>query len=186
MAQQTHLKTYTITDLQVAAYAADGDYSAATLIDVPGIQSCQVTVANDAVELRGDNAVIAVVDQGNTLEWQMGAGGISLEALEAMFGGTLTAGGITPDGTKTYDLKATDQRPYFTFVGVTPDDGAGENLHIVVWKAKATGNLELQAADQEFMAPSFSGRGIARELDDSLLHLIQNETAADAAIPSAA
>lgn len=181
MALNDHLMTYTITDLKVIAYS--GGTLGSTLVDVPGIRSLQVTVPNEAVELRGDNAVLSVVDQGNTLEWQAEKGGMNLEVLEIIFGGTATDTGATPNEIRTYKLNATDPRPYFGFVGVTPSDDAFSDLHVFVPKAKATGNLELTAQDQEFMVPTFSGRGV-QHATHGLLQLIQHETATAAAIPS--
>lgn len=181
MAIADHIKTYTLTDLKVAPITGD---TPGTLVDLPGIQSCEVTVGNDAVELRGDNRLLAVVDQGNGLTWSMAAGGINLEVLPVMLGGATAEAGTTPDVVRTFDLKADDQRPYFLIVGVQPDDGAGEDLHVVVWKAKATGDFALTMADQEFLTPGFEGQGVGRASDGLMLSLVQHETAEAAAIPA--
>lgn len=181
MALNDHLITYTITDLKVIAYS--GGTLGSTLVDLPGIRSCQITVGNEAVELRGDNRVLSVVDQGNTLEWQFEAGGMDLEALEVILGGTAADTGVSPAEIRTLQIDGDDPRPYFGFVGVAPaDDGVGD-LHIFVPKAKATGNFEVTAQDQEFATPTISGRGVHHGTH-GLLKLVQHETATSAAIPS--
>jgi len=181
MAITPHLKTYTLTDLKVAPVVGD---TPGTLVDLPGIQSCEVTVGNDAVELRGDNAVLAIIDQGNGLTWSMTAGGIDLSVLPTILGGTNTAAGVTPNATRTYDLKADDKRPYFCIVGVQPDDGKGEDLHVVVWKAKATGDFALTMQDQEFLTPGLEGQGVGRSDNKKMLTLVHHETAVSAAVPT--
>lgn len=181
MAVADHLKTYTITDLKVAPVTGD---TPGTPIDLPGIRSCQVTVSNDAVELRGDNAVLAIVDQGNGLEWSLEQGGMSLEALELILGGAVTVSGVTPAEVRTWDLHADDPRPYFTIIGVVPSDDAAQDLHVVVWKAKATGNFEVTFQDQEFATPTIAGRGVGRSDDQRMLSFVQHETPAAAAVPA--
>lgn len=181
MATADHLKTYTITDLQVAPVTGD---TPGTLIDVPGIRSCQITVSNDAVELRGDNALLSVVDQGNGLEFSLEEGGMDLDALETILGGSTTTTGTGGTEVRRWDLAADDARPYFTLVGVAPSDDGANDLHVVVWKAKATGNFEVTLQDQEFATPTIAGRGVGRSDTKAMLSFIQHATPAAAAIPA--
>lgn len=181
MALNDHLITYTITDLKVIAYS--GGTLGSTLVDLPGIRSCQITLGNEAAELRGDNKLLSVVDQGNTLEWQFEAGGMDLETLEIILGGTATDTGSTPAEIRTLKVNGDDARPYFGFVGVAPSDDGSGDLHIFVPKAKAAGNFELTAQDQEFATPTISGRAVNHDTH-GLIQLIQHETATAAAIPS--
>ncbi len=181
MALADHLITYTVVDLKVIAYT--GGTLGSTLVDLPGIQSCQITLGNDAVELRGDNKVLSTVDTGNTLEFQFEAGGMNLETLAIVLGGTSTDGGTTPDETRTLKIAGDDPRPYFGFVGVAPSDDGSGDLHIFVPKAKATGSFEITAQDQEFMVPTISGTAVTHDTH-GLIQLIQHETATAAEIPS--
>lgn len=181
MAISDHLITYTITDLKVIAYT--GGALGSELVDMPGIRSCQITLGNDAVELRGDNRVLSIVDTGNTLEFQFEAGGMDLEALAIVLGGTSADSGTTPDAIRTLQIDGDDARPYFGFVGVAPSDDGSQDLHIFVPRAKATGSFEITAQDQEFLVPSISGRGV-HHADHGLVQLIQHETATAAEIPA--
>ena len=181
MAIATHVKTYTLTDLKVAPVTGD---TPGTLVDLPGIQSCEVTISNDATVLRGDNQDLAVIDQGNSGSFSLEAGGIDLAVLPTILGGANVASGSTPNAVRTYDLKATDKRPYFLIVGVSPDDGKGEDLHVVVWKAKATGDFQLTLQDREFLVPTIEGTIIGRGDNAKMLSLVHHETAAVAAVPT--
>lgn len=182
MPPATHAIHYTLTDLKVAALDATGTPGA--LVDVPGIRSLEVSIPNDAVELRGDNRVIAVVDQGNGLEWSAEEAGFGFAALEVILGATVTDAGVTPNATRRLDIADTDARPYFAMVGVSPSDDGAADMHVIVWKAKATGAYSFTLSDQEFVTPSLEGRGIGRASDGLLFSAIQNETATAAAIPA--
>lgn len=182
MALADHIRTYTLVDLKVAPVTGD---TPGTLVDIPGIQSCEVTISNEAVELRGDNRLMSVVDQGNGASFSLAAGGLDLEALAVILGGATADEGTTPDIVRTWTLKADDARPYFTIVGVQPDDGSnGHDLHVIVWKAKATGDFTLGMADQEFTVPSIEGSAVGRSDNGDLISLVQHETATAAEIPS--
>lgn len=178
-----HIKGYSLQRLYVAPYDPDNAYSDEDLIRVPGIQECQVTLSNDAAELRGDNRVIAVVDQGNGGEFSLSEGGIDLAAAQVMVGGTVIEEvlGTDPDDyeVRTLRVGSADPRPYFVLVGVQHDDGAGGALQVVLWKAKLTGNVELQFSDQEFLTPSLSGTYLGRDADDVMLDVQQFATRVD-------
>lgn len=158
MAVQTHLKTYSLYDLKIATLTGD---TPGTLVDVPGIQELTVTIATEGVELRGDNMVIAAVDKGNSVEWKMTAGGLSLATMQIIFGQTYTDTGVTPAVVRRLDIAASTPRPYFVIVGHTLSDDGTQDLDVIVWKAKATGNVELTFKDEEFITPGFEGVGVA-------------------------
>lgn len=181
MALNDHLITYTITDLKVVEYS--GGSLGGSLTDLPGIRSMQITLNNDAVELRGDNKVLSVIDQGNSLEWQMEEGGMDLQTLAIVLGGVSTDTGVTPNIVRSLKIDGDTIRPYFGIVGVSPaEDGVGD-LHIFIPKAKSTGSFEVTAQDQEFATPTISGSAVNHS-SHGLMKLIQHETAIAAAIPA--
>ncbi len=181
MAIQSHLKAYTLVDLKVAALSGD---TPGSLVDVPGIQSMQVTVTNDNTELRGDNKVIAIVDKGSGVEWSMEEGGLSLDAMAVIFGVNYTDSGTTPNIKRQWNLKSTDVRPYFFVCGKALSDDGTQDLQVSVWKAKATDNFELTLQDGEFVVPSFGGLAIGRTSDDRIMTLLQHETAGAIEVPA--
>lgn len=181
MAISTHLKAYTLTDIKVAPLTGE---TPGPLVDLPGSQKMTVTLTNDSIELRGDNALIAVVDRGAGCEVKFEAGGISLDALEVLLGLTYTESGTTPNVKRTLDIGASDPRPYFFAIGKSLGDTNVEDLHVAVWKLKLTDNFEITLADGEFMIPTCGGKAVGRDADDKMLTLIHNETAAALAVPS--
>ena len=172
MAMAAHVKTYGLTDLAVATLSGEAP---GTLVDVPGIRSCQVTLTTDSDELRGDGKIISIVDKGNGCEWSMEEGGIGMAAMAIILGKAATVTGTTPDQVGRTDFKSGDSRPYFYLTGLAKDD-AGGDITVVVWKAKATGNVVFNFADEQFLTPGIDGRGVGRTTDDLLMSIVQHET----------
>jgi hypothetical protein len=175
-----HSKVFGLSDLKVATLTGE---TPGTLVDVPGIRSCEVTITTDVEELRGDNTVISIVDKGQGADFSIEEGGFSMNAAEVIFGRTATDAGTTPNMTSRLDLRSTDSRPYFFLTGQAKDD-AGGDVQVVLWKAKATGNVTLNFADENFLTPGFEGRAIGRTSDNFLATIIQHETAAALAVPA--
>jgi hypothetical protein len=174
-----HSKTFGLADLKVATLTGE---TPGTLVDVPGIRSCEVTITTDSEELRGDGTVISIVDKGQGADFSMEEGGFSMAAAEVIFGETATESGITPAQMSRLNLKSDTPRPYFFLTGQAKDD-AGGDVQVILWKAKATGNVTLNFADENFLTPGFEGRAIGRASDKFLASIIQHETAVALAVP---
>lgn len=84
-----------------------------TGIDLPNARTFSFSEAEDTEELRGDDGLVAVHGMGAAVDWELEAGGISFEAVAAMYGGTITETGVSPAAIKTFSKKDTDDRPYF-------------------------------------------------------------------------
>jgi hypothetical protein len=179
MAIPTHIKTYSITDLKVAPLTGE---TPGSLIDVPGIRSLTVTLTTEEVELRGDNTVIAVADQGRGLEWSAEAGGLSMAAYQVITGKSFADTGSTPNAIRSMHIASTDNSPYFYLAGKAPGDDAQSELQVHIYRAKASGNIELAFSDGEFLTPGFSGRAVGRTADSRLLTLRVMETGAELAV----
>lgn len=163
---------YGIRDIKVIPINADG--SLGTPVDLPVAQTLSFSEAEEYQELRGDDRLVAVHGQGPTVEFDLEAGGISLEAWQVMTGGDLSELGVTPNQTKTLTKKVTHARPYFRIEGQAINDVYGDT-HVVIYKAKITENMEGEFTDGEFFVTSCSGQGIGDD-DDNLYSFIWNET----------
>jgi hypothetical protein len=163
---------YGLRDIKVIPINADG--SLGTAVDLPVAQTLSFSEAEEYQELRGDDRLVAVHGQGPTVEFDLEAGGISLEAWKVMSGGTLTELGATPTQTKSLNKKTTDSRPYFRIEGQAINDVYGDT-HVIIYKAKVTENIEGEMTDGEFFVTSCSGQGIGNENDD-LYTFTWNET----------
>lgn len=144
-------------------------------VDMPVARTFQFAEAEDTEELRGDDGLVAIHGKGPQVNWQLEEGGISLEAVKVMYGGTITETGVTPNIKKTYKKTGTDQRPYFQVEGQAISDSGGD-FHVLLFKAKAEGDLSGQLADGAFWLTGAQGRALPNGAGD-LYSLIQNETA---------
>jgi hypothetical protein len=133
------------------------------------------TESEDTEELRGDDTLVATHGNGVTLEWDLEGGGISLDALKVISGGTVTQTGTTPNIKKTLAKKGADARPYFFVEGQVIGD-AGGDVHAVLYKCKATGDIGGEFSEGAFFLTGASGIGIPNETD-KLWDIVQNETA---------
>lgn len=128
------------------------------MIDLPYARTLSFTEAEDFEDLRGDDQLITSHGSGAWVEWELEAGGISLEAYTAMNGGVLSVTGVTPNVIKKYRKKVTDQKPWFCLIGQSMSDSGGD-LHTIIYRAKVTDNLEGSFEDQSFFLTEGSGKG---------------------------
>lgn len=173
MALTDPMLPYGLRDVKLTPINSDG--SLGTAVDLPVAQTLSFSEAEEFQELRGDDRVVAVHGQGPMIEFDLEAGGISLEAWQVMTGGDLEELGATPNQTKSLTKLVTQSRPYFQIEGQSINDVDGDT-HVVIYKAKITDNLEGEFADGEFFITSCSGQGIG-DADEKLYTITWNETA---------
>lgn len=126
-------------------------------------------------ELPGNDAVSAVVSISDAVEWELEAGGISLEAYALMTGRTPTESGTTPNRTNTLLARAQAAFPYFKIYGKAIDDGVGD-IHVKIPKAKIVDTIEGEFANGKFWVTKC--KGLAVDNGTALFEFVQNETAA--------
>jgi hypothetical protein len=148
-----------------------------TQADLPAAQTLTFRPRFTSGELMGDDSLVSVVAFVNAYEWQLSAGGISLEALAIMVGQTVVAAGTTPNQTKTLNIGAGDQMPYFKIYGKSVGENATDDIHVKLYKCKIN-SMEGQFQDGQFYITQASGIAI----DDGtkgIIDIVQNETATD-------
>lgn len=151
-------------------------------VKLPVSRTLSFSEAEESEELRGDDGVAAVHGQGANVEWDIESGGLSFEAWKAMSGGTIATSGVTPNVIKTYTKNRDQQRPYFRAEGRAVSDSGGD-FHVIIAKAKVTGNLEGELSDGSFWLTSGDGQGLPLESAASplvvgdLYVFVHNETA---------
>lgn len=179
MALPTRALPYGLRDVKLTLLSADGTAPAGPAVDLPVSQTLSFSETEEFQELRGDDQVVASRGGGPVVEWDLEAGGISLEAYAIMAGGTVTTTGVSPALKKTYRKLSTDGRPYFKIEGQAISDNGGD-FHGIIYRAKADGSLEGSMEDQTFWVTSASGKGYG-SLEASVLgavyDFVQNETA---------
>ena len=180
MTQPTPLP-FGLREVKVTPYTDMAATTLGTPVKLPNSRTFSFAEVEEFEDLRGDDKLVATHGSGAQVEWELEGGGVSLEAVKAMYGGqTITETGVAPNRVKTLRKLTTDQRPYFKVEGRAMSDSGGD-FHIVVWKCKATDNLEGELADGQFFLTGASGVGLASTLPaslDAVWDFIQNEAAA--------
>ena len=139
MALTTTPLPYGLRDIKITKYTdAAGTTLDTTPIDFPNARTLSFSEAEDFEELRGDDKVITTRGQGASVEWELEGGGLPLEAIVAMYGGTIAESGVTPNTVKTMTKKVTDARPFFQVEGQSISDSGGD-VHCVLRRCRATG-----------------------------------------------
>lgn len=173
------VKLTTFTDATATAYSASS-------IPLPYSQTFTFTETEDFATMRGDDQVVTVHGQGPVLDWELEAGGLSLEAYAAMAGGQVTTTGVTPNQKKTYNKWTTDAvdptkytRPFFKAEGRAISDNGGD-LHLVCYRCRATGDIKGEFKDGEFWTTGAKGTGLGSLVPSDInlgYSFVQNETA---------
>lgn len=151
---------------------------AASSIALPNSQTFSWTEAEDFEDLRGDDRLQTSHGKGPEIDWELTAGGLPLEAYAAIAGGTVNTTGVTPNLIKTYRKLVTDQRPPFKVEGRSISDSGGD-VHGIVYRCKATGDVTGVMEDGKFWISGFKGKGYASLITpiDAVYDFVQNETA---------
>lgn len=164
-----------LRDVKIKPFAANTE-TPGTAVDLPNARTFSFSEAEDFEELRGDDGLVAVHGMGAAVDWSLEGGGVSFEAVKAMFGGTIVETGTTPNQKKTYSKIGTDERPYFQVEGQAISDSGGD-FHVLIYKCRTTGELSGELADGSFWLTGASGRALPLNSSKKLYDFIQNETA---------
>lgn len=171
---------YGMRDLKLTPYSdGAGTVLGTTSVDLPNMQTFSFSQSEEFQELRGDDRQVATRGKGAIVEWELEAGGITLQAWEIMSGGTTIESGIAPNRKWTLRKRSTAQGPYFRVEGKAISDSGGD-VHAIVYRCRVTDSIEGEFADGEYFITSTSGQGMPLLLDDEediLYDMVINETA---------
>jgi hypothetical protein len=180
MALASQALPFGLRDVKLTPLGVDGA-TPGTPVDLPAARTLSFSETEEFSELRGDDTVVASHGSGPVIEWELEAGGISLEAYVVMAGGAVVESGTTPAAVATYTKSITDARPYFKIEGKAINDNGGD-FHGIIYRAKADGSLEGELTDSEFWLTTASGKGYgSNEVADTgkVYSFVHNETAVD-------
>jgi hypothetical protein len=170
---------YGLRDIKLTPFT-DNTYTAyGTSVDLPNARTLHFTEVAESSQLRGDDAVKASHSSAPQVNWELEGGGISFEAVRVMYGGTLAETGSAPNRIKTLDKTEDDNRPYFKIEGQVISDSGGD-VHCIIYRAQAQGDLDGTFTDQEFFLTGASGIGIGSLVPATIKRvwrMVQNETA---------
>lgn len=174
-----HTTPYGIRRITITPYTDEGGTVLGTPIPLPYGRTLSFTDSEEFNELRGDDRVVAVHGAGPAIEWDLESGGLPLEAYKAMSGGVVATTGTGPTEKTVYDKTSSSLRPYFKIEGQAISDSGGD-VHVLIYRAKATGELSGSFSDGEFFLTSASGSGLASEVTadaGKIYSFIHNKTA---------
>jgi len=167
-----------IRDIRITPITNAATEALGTPLDLPAARTLSFTEAEDFEELRGDDKLLLSRGTGPRIEWELEAGGVELSVYNAMIGGTLSETGTTPNQVKKVRKLATQARPYFKVEGQAMSDTGGD-VHVVIFRCRATGDVEGEFSDGNFYLTTCSGTAfpsVAGGQTDALYDLIYNET----------
>ena len=178
-------KQYSVVDAKIAALTADpatGSPTYATVIDVPGIQTMEISGDVEVKTLRGDNVKLASNATISNIQVSVQHAKLSLDVLVAILGGTVTDSGTTPAQKSIWDLtSATATLPPFKLEGVTPPNGVdivGGDLHWTLHKLTLSAFPDLGFAQEDYRVVSFTADADPLLSNGKWISATLNETAA--------
>lgn len=171
-----HPLPFGLRDVKLSPETTPGTYGAG--VDLPVARTLSFTDSEEFEELQGDDETVASHGAGPTVEWELESGGLPFEAFKIMAGGTIVSSGVTPAEIKTYSKLTTDARPYFKAEGQAISDSGGD-VHGILYRCKADGDLEGEFGQGAFFLTSASGHayGHTGAGDKKLYEFVQNEQA---------
>lgn len=143
-------------------------------VDLPASRIFSFKETQEFTELDGDDVRYATHGGIMTVDWELESGGIPFEAYQVMAGGTIVSSGTTPNQKKVYSKLTTDSRPYFDVEGQAISDSGGD-VHGLVYRCKAEGDLEGKFENGQFSLLSASGKGYGRLDTGQAYDFVQNE-----------
>lgn len=180
MALATPALPYGMRDIKITPFTTDANDTLGTPVDLPNARTLSFSETEEFTELRGDDKLVAIHGQGAQVEWELEAGGISLEAWKVLSGGTLGTTGTTPASVKSLVKTTEDVRPYFQITGKAISDSGG-HVEIIIHRAKVNDSLEGEFTDGEFFLTSASGVGLGSLVEGNLgeIYTISHAETAD-------
>lgn len=153
-----------------------------TAVKLPNSRTLSFAEAEEFEDLRGDDELVASHGSGPNVEWELEGGGVSFEAVAVMYGGVVSTTGVTPNQVKTITKYSgttyqQSQRPYFRIMGRSISDSGGD-FWCLIYRCKATDNLEGEMADGQFFLTGASGLGYSSKEATTLKRVwqwVQNE-----------
>lgn len=174
---------YATEDAKLYPMLTDPEGGTATYgdgIDMPGIKAVGLKGNMEKKVLRGDNKQLATVTALTEVTGSVSHAKMSLTALAAMLGGTVTQTGTTPAQRAAWVMTGAASAKPFMLVAKTPTSGGdqiGGSVDFALCKCVLSGFPEIGTAEEDFAIVSFEVSCDPRLSDDQWLIIGINETA---------
>lgn len=176
-APMTEALPYGIRDLKLTPYAdAAGLVLGDESFDLPNMQTLSFSETEEFQELRGDDRIVTTRGRGAQVEWDLEAGGISVQVWAVLTGGEIIESGTLPNRKITMRKRGSDARPFFRIDGQSISDSGGD-IRVIIYRCRANASIEGQFADGEFFVTRASGLGLPLldDTNDLLYDIVHNE-----------
>lgn len=154
---------------QIALYNSDGTGK----VLIPAALMMHVTPLLESARFEADGRLVGAAGFVAGAEWELEAGGISLEALAKLTGDAATAAGSAPNRTLTMSAAAGDAMPYIRIAGRALSDSGDVFCRLYRCKVEA---LEGTFRQGEFWVTY--AKGVAVSDGTRVFEFVQQETAA--------
>lgn len=177
-------KLYSVQDAKISPLLTDpagGSATYGTPIDVPGIQTMEISGDVEVKKLRGDNGPLATNSVISNIQVAVNYAKLSFDVLKAIIGGVVTDSGTTPAQKSIWALNPTNATlPPFKLEGVTPPNGVDivtGDLHWILNKLSLTAFPALGFSQEDFRIASFTAAADPLISTGDWISAVLNETA---------
>lgn len=175
---------YSVQDAKIKPLLTDpasGSATYGTPIDVPGIQTMEISGDIEVKKLRGDNGPLSTRSSLTNIQVAVNHAKLSFDVLAAIIGGAVTDSGTTPAQKSIWALTPTTATlPPFALEGATPANGTdliGGDLHWILNRCSLTAFPALGFAQEDFRIASFTAACDPLISTGAWISAVLNETA---------
>lgn len=182
MALAHYSKWFAVKDAKVAKMLTDpvgGPATYATAVDLPAIKGVSVGYTVETVDLTGDFSLVDTDSILRKLTLSFTFGKESMDARAAIFGGTVSDSGTTPNQIAKWRLLGTDTLfPFFKFEAQAVSvDAVGGDGHLLLYKCKTSTPPPLGMTEDNYQPFTTEAVAVPRIADSFWIDELINETA---------
>lgn len=146
----------------------------ATTVTLSSVMMLHVTPKFTTTQFTVEGIVVAGRGVMSHVEWELEAGGITLEAYQLMTSQVLSSTGTTPNRTMTLDITKNVELPYFRVYGRARGEG-NDDIHCKLYRCQLTA-IEGTYRQGEFWITSCGGIAVYRNATEGIFEFVQHET----------
>jgi hypothetical protein len=166
-----------VRDLVFAAWSAENTWGT----DYPALGAREATVefVVESDELRGDDVVLDRFTKIVAVTLRVSMASVDLDVLDLLLGGTLVSNSSYEDFKFTED----DDTPYVGIAARVMGSDAAHDLHMLIPKAKVSGNLNFSAQVDTYLIPGAEFQGVNEGSTNGMIRLRKFTAATAVEIP---
>ncbi|HMN10889.1 MAG TPA: hypothetical protein PKD55_01040 [Bellilinea sp.] len=168
-----------LRDMKIALW--NGENSWGTAYDIYGARSMTIEFVVESDQLEGDDVVLDRYSKIIAVNFSFENAAVDLEVLDMLSGGVLVSNSDYEDIMIGEDASI----PYVGMAGRVVGSDATHDLHVLVPKAKMSGNLQYQAQYGQYVLPQCEFQGVNEGAVNGIARLRKFTALTDLDIPLA-